>query len=562
MIQLVRNTFTRMPPSLQGAIWMTLSAVLFASQAGIVRHLSADFHFIEISFFRALFGIVAMVPWLMRRGIGVLRTPDTGLYVARGFLSTAAMYGWFGGITLIALADATAISFTFPLFIALFGVMFLKEPAHATRWIALAVGFLGTLIVVRPGFEEVNIGVFMVIGAGLCIAGSAMILKVTLRSGTPDVAALYQSIYMLPFALIGVLFVWEWPNAEQWLWAFALGAASATAQRLYSRAFAVGDVGAITPFDFMRLPFAIMIGLFIFSEVPDVWTIVGGGSGEIAARFAALPDPVRGTVWMLAAGVSLTLMASIIRHLSQDLHTFEIALFRTGLGLVFMAPWLMRNRLAGLKTGKIPWYVLRAVFTAITTIPIGTMRPKGACVFLGALVGGRRWAAMAVGFAGVLVMVRPGFETLNLGLLAVFIASICGAAAAVLIRYLSRTEAPDTISTYYAIFTTPMMLVPALFVWITPTWEQLGWLMLMGLLGTIGQRTMSRGFAAADASIMLPVDFSRLIFAALFGFFLFAEIPSLYTALGALMIFTATVYIARRESAKSRARAAGEATRE
>jgi len=294
---------------------------------------------------------------------------------------------------------------------------------------------------------------------------------------------------------------------------------------------------------------------------------------SIAVRFAGLPGPVRGTVWMLISGVSLTLMASIIRYLSQDLHTFEVALFRTGLGLVFMAPWLMKNRLAGLKTTKLPWYVGRAVVTCIATIgyfyalkeipladavAIMFSRPLYgtifAIVFLGEVVGARRWTATAVGFAGVLVMVRPGFETFNLGLLSVFIASIAGAAAAVLIRYLSRTEQPDTITMYYAMFTTPVMLIPAIFVWITPTWEQFGWLLLMGLLGTIGQRTMSRGFAAADASIMLPVDFSRLIFAALFGFFLFAEIPSVYTVIGAVLIFSATVYIARRETLKSRAR--------
>jgi len=255
---------------------MTLSAVFFAAQAGIVRYLSKDLHFIEISFFRALFGIVIMLPWLMRSGVGVLRTSNTKLYVTRGLLSTIAMYGWFGSLTLIPIGDATAISFTFPLFIALAGVLLLKEPAHATRWIALAVGFAGTLIVVRPGFQEVNIGVFMVIGGGVCIAFSAMILKVMLRTDTPDKAAIYQSIYMLPFAFVAVLFVWEWPTPEQWFWGFMLGAGSTTAQRLYSRAFATGDVGSITPFDFTRLPFAIAIGFVIFSELPDVWTIVGG----------------------------------------------------------------------------------------------------------------------------------------------------------------------------------------------------------------------------------------------------------------------------------------------
>ncbi|MEX2453423.1 MAG: DMT family transporter [Rhodospirillaceae bacterium] len=298
-------------------------------------------------------------------------------------------------------------------------------------------------------------------------------------------------------------------------------------------------------------------------------------------RFDALPGPVRGVCWMLASGVSLTLMAAIVRHMSAELHTFQIALFRSALGLVFMAPWLIRNRMSGMRTDKIPWYMLRAVATCIASlgffyalgeIPLADAvaimfsRPLYgtvfAVVFLGEIVGARRWVAVAVGFAGVLVMVRPGFEAVNLGLVSVFVASIAGAAAAVLIRYLSRTESPDTITMYYAVFTTPVMVIPAIVFWIDPTWEQVGWLVLMGLLGTIGQRAMSRGFAAADASLMLPVDFCRLIFAALFGFFLFAELPSVYTAVGAALIFAATVYIARRGTAGSRGSGAGRAERE
>ena len=265
---------------------MTLSAVFFAAQAGIVRFLAQDLHFIEISFFRAAFGIVVMLPWLMRAGITEMKTRHTKLYIGRGFLGTLAMYGWFGGLTLIPLADATAISFTFPLFIALSGVLFLKEPAHVTRCIALAVGFAGTLIVIRPGFQDVNFGVFMVIGAGVCIAGSAMILKVTLRTDKPDTAALYQVIYMLPFALVAVLFVWQWPTWEQWFWGFMLGCFSTTAQRLYSRAFTTGDVGSIAPFDFTRLPFVIAIGFVVFSELPDMWTVIGGTVIFCASFFA------------------------------------------------------------------------------------------------------------------------------------------------------------------------------------------------------------------------------------------------------------------------------------
>ena len=252
-----------------------MSALLFAVQTAIVRYLSKEMHFLEISLFRALFGVVVMLPWLLRAGLGAMRTRNTGLYAARGVLSTVAMFGWFGSLALIPIADATAISFTFPLFVALFGVVFLRESAHPMRWTALFLGFAGTLVIVRPGFQETDPGMLMVIGAGLCIASSAMMLKVAIRSDHPDTAVLYQSVYMLPFALVGAAFVWQWPTLEQWLWGLALGAASATAQRFYTRAFAVGEAGAVVPFDFTRLPFAVAIGFVAFSELPDVWTVFG-----------------------------------------------------------------------------------------------------------------------------------------------------------------------------------------------------------------------------------------------------------------------------------------------
>jgi drug/metabolite transporter (DMT)-like permease len=297
--------------------------------------------------------------------------------------------------------------------------------------------------------------------------------------------------------------------------------------------------------------------------------------GSIATRFAGLSGPVRGTIWILISAVCLTAMAATIRHLSNDVHTFIIAFFRVGIGFIVMAPWLVRTRLQGMKTTKTSWFLARAVVTTIASlgffyalgeIPLADAvaimftRPLYGTVFaiffLGEIVGQRRWTALGIGFLGVLVMVRPGFEAINLGLAAVFVASIAGAAAAILIRYLSRTESPDTITMYMVLFTAAVMLVLAMLVWETPTWEQIGWLSFIGVVGTFGQRAMSRGYAAADASIILPMDFSRLVIAALFGYMLFSEIPSVYTAIGAALIFTSTVYIAQREARIARRQAA------
>jgi len=122
------------------------------------------------------------------------------------------------------------------------------------------------------------------------------------------------------------------------------------------------------------------------------------------------------------------------------------------------------------------------------------------------------------------------------------------------VKSLTRTERPDTIVLYMGLWMTPVSLVPALFVWQWPSWPVLGWLVVVGLLASIAQRAMARSFAVADASAVMPLDFSRLLFAAVLGLVLFGEAPDLWTWIGAGVIFTATVYTARREAALKKPR--------
>ena len=291
------------------------------------------------------------------------------------------------------------------------------------------------------------------------------------------------------------------------------------------------------------------------------------GVGAIPRRFAALPASVRGALWMGLAAILLTLMAVSVRKLSADMHTFEIVFFRAALGLPLMAPWLIRTRLVGLRTRKIGFFVLRGVvamaaancfFAALALVPLADAtaimfsRPLFATIlailFLNEVVSGRRWTAMAVGFLGVLILVRPGFADVNTGLLLALAGALFAAAAASTVRYLARTESPDTITIYFTIVGSALMVGPAIYVWQTPTWEQVWWILLMGFLGTQGQRSMARAISTADISIVLPVDFTRLVFAALFGWFLFAEIPDIWTWVGGAVIFASSIYIARREA--------------
>ncbi len=201
-----------------------------------------------------------------------------------GLSPSTPPFRWLGALAAIPIADATSISFATPIFIALGAVVFLNEPMRRTRWVGLIAGFAGTLIILRPGFVEINIGAMLVLGSALFIAWSSIIIKIVGRDDGPDTIALYQVVYMLPLSLVPALFFWRWPSAEQWFWAALVGLFSTFAQRALTRAYAAADASAVAPFDFLRLPFATVLGFVVLLELPDPWTL-GGGLVIFAASF-------------------------------------------------------------------------------------------------------------------------------------------------------------------------------------------------------------------------------------------------------------------------------------
>lgn len=290
------------------------------------------------------------------------------------------------------------------------------------------------------------------------------------------------------------------------------------------------------------------------------------------AAIADLPPQVKGALWMMASAGILTVMGALVRHIAQTLPPSELVFFRALLGIPFMIPWLLRNGAAGLHTRNHRLYVLRAFCTLIamtcffTALSLNTLEQVTAILFtrplfatvaaifiLGELVGARRWSAMAIGFCGVLIIVRPGFEEINIGsLFALGSASFAGLNA-VIVRRIARNDMPDTITIYYMFYVTPVALIPALIVWVTPTWYELALVLVMAGLGAAGQRTMARALKAGDIAFVMPFDFTRLPFAAVIGLVLFGDIPVIWSWIGSMVIFGASYYIARRETRLRRA---------
>lgn len=292
-------------------------------------------------------------------------------------------------------------------------------------------------------------------------------------------------------------------------------------------------------------------------------------------RFTRLPDASRGAIYMVGACAGFSVMMALVRFVSADIHPFVAAFFRNLFGLFFMAPWVIRVGRTSLLSKRWPMHVLRAMFglaamlslfLALSLLPLAQVTALtftaplfatlGAALILGETVRLRRWSATVVGFIGAVIVLRPGMTAVEPAAFVALASAAFIASAMLTIKSLSRTEHPNAIVVIMGVLMTPASLIPAMLVWTPPSPKTYALLVIMGLAATFGQICLTRAFRSADASAVIPFDFSRLVFASVIGFVLFGEIPDIWTWTGATVIVTASVYIARREAILGKAAAA------
>jgi drug/metabolite transporter (DMT)-like permease len=294
-------------------------------------------------------------------------------------------------------------------------------------------------------------------------------------------------------------------------------------------------------------------------------------AGRLQARWLALPVSVRGPLWMMAAGALFAAMTLLVKILAGQLNSFEIAFFRAAFGLASVLPFALaagraafvtRRPFTHLARGLVGAVAMSATFYSIAHLPLAEAtalsftRPLFvvllAAAFLGEPVRIRRLAATAVGFLGVLIMLRPQRWFTGEGIELAAVAGLGGAALVavviVFVKKLIRTERPVTLLFYFGLISTLGALVPALPDWVWPSWTQLFWLLVMGAVGASAQSLIIRAYMVADATVVSPFDYIRLVFAAIFGFAFFGEVPGSWMLAGAGVIIAATVYIAHREA--------------
>jgi drug/metabolite transporter (DMT)-like permease len=287
--------------------------------------------------------------------------------------------------------------------------------------------------------------------------------------------------------------------------------------------------------------------------------------GRLSARLFS--PPIEAALLMVFTCACFATMSAIIRDLSSAISTFEIAFFRNAIGMVILLPVMWR---IGLKIPAAPalkayairagigvcamwtWYYALSVTPLAEAITLNFtvalwMIPV-AILVLGEKVGRRRWGATLVGFCGVLIVMQPGVETVSLGALLAIFAALLFAVSMALIRILTRTEKPIVIVFFMNLLMTPLSLGPAIAFWTMPDPGQWGWLIVIGLVATIAHFAMARALSLVEASSLIPLDFTRLPFAAVIGYFAFGEVPSVWIWPGAALIAASAIYIARREA--------------
>lgn len=265
------------PPShtVRGALYVIAASFFFAAMGALIRLGAAELHAFQIAFLRNFFGLLFMLPWLYRDGFTVLRTERIGLYWLRAILGVITMLTWFWAMTVMPLAEAVSLSFSAPLFVTLGAVIFLNEVVGLRRWSATMVGFLGVIIILRPGINSINPAAIGVVASAVCMAGSILLIKVLSRSESPNAIVLYMVLMMAPLSLLPALAVWQWPSAQTWLWMVMLGGFGTIAHLLFTNALKVAEASAVMPFDFVRLPFTVVLGIWLFDQNIDLWTWAG-----------------------------------------------------------------------------------------------------------------------------------------------------------------------------------------------------------------------------------------------------------------------------------------------
>lgn len=278
--------------SVRGILWMALAAFWFAAAIGLVRYLSDHMSTLQITLFRQVLGALTILPLLLRGGGLRFRTERPWLHLVRGMSSYLGMLLSYYSVTLISIAESSALQFTLPFFTFLFAMWLLGERIGVHRWLAMAVGFAGVLIIVQPGFATPNLGVFVALGAALSYGLSDTSTRLLSRTDSTNLIMFYTFVLPIPIGLIPAALNWTWPTWSGWAIVLVFSLVSTAASWCLTRAFEVAEASVVSPVLYLRLPMVAAIGWVFFGQPTDIWTWIGAAIIFVATYALARREAV------------------------------------------------------------------------------------------------------------------------------------------------------------------------------------------------------------------------------------------------------------------------------
>ncbi len=256
---------------------LAIGATLFGSFMGAgVKLLSDDLHPIIICFYRCLMGLIIITPFVARNNFKALQTDNMRLQIFRALINIISMICWFSAIGMMHFEKATALGFTTPLFTTVLAVLILGEVIRFHRTAALLLGFVGILIIIRPGYMPFEFGTILMLIASFSFSFVLIFVKKLSATDSSLTIIFYHLLYMTPAFFILSFFYWESINFNQLIIFILMGASGLLSHWCLAQAFKMSDTTFVMPLQFTKLIWASLIGLFIFSEQPDIWTWIGG----------------------------------------------------------------------------------------------------------------------------------------------------------------------------------------------------------------------------------------------------------------------------------------------
>ena len=263
--------------TLVGIGWMLVTTLLFVCVTGIVRHLGSDIPAVEAAFLRYSIGLFLVLPAFLP----LLRQPPSAgqmkIYAGRGFLHGIAVMLWFYAMARIPIAEVTALGYTSPIFVTLGAAFFFGEKLHLRRIMAVVIGFVGAMIIVRPGFQEISSGQLAQLTAAPLFAASFLLAKGLTRAVNPLLIVGMLSLFCTLTLLPGAILQWRDPTLEEVLWLSLTALFATTGHYTLTRAFEAAPLTVTQPVGFLQLVWAALLGTLVFGEALDPYVFIGGG---------------------------------------------------------------------------------------------------------------------------------------------------------------------------------------------------------------------------------------------------------------------------------------------